>query len=367
MKFIFKKPKKNNILIFDRVGLNVFKLFFYDSQFEVLDRRKESINVYIILITIFNDGLKDFKTNYFKNYLMTVNPKIVLTFIDNNFRFFLLKKHYPKAKYICIQNGIRDENFFKELKKYYDFNKNLEIDYFFIFNKIMKKKLLPYIKSKYYETGSIKNNFYFRKKNIKHKYKKYITFITQTTSFFRPIEVIVFKELQKFCSQKKINLVFLEKKKSDIFNEDFFRNKFGPEKWIYEKYKNMQNTYEIINQSFMVIFIDSTLGYEALSKGIRVACFPYKSLNKNFRKNNIHNNLLPNKFGYPGNFANKGPFWSNYANKDMIIPLLNKVYNYKHNQWKNIFNQYSSLIMKYDSKNKIIKKVLRNICEESTK
>ena len=58
MKFIFKKPKKNNILIFDRVGLNVFKLFFYDSQFEVLDRRKESINVYIILITILMMALK---------------------------------------------------------------------------------------------------------------------------------------------------------------------------------------------------------------------------------------------------------------------------------------------------------------------
>jgi surface carbohydrate biosynthesis protein len=361
MKIIFKKPQKRKILIFDRQGLQVFRFFFHDSQFEVLDRRKESINIYILLVTLLNDGYKDFRTNYLKNYIKIVNPKIVLTFIDNNFRFFLLKKDYPKAKFICVQNGSRDENFFKELKKYYDLNKNLEIDYFFVFNKIMKKKLLPYIKSKYYYTGSIKNNFYFKKKNIKHRYKKYITFITQTTSFFRQIEVIVFKELQKFCSQKKINLVFLEKKNSDIFNEDFFRNKFGPEGWIYEKYKNMQNTYEIINQSFMVIFIDSTLGYEALSKGIRVACFPYKSLNKRFRKNNMQNNLLPNKFGYPENFANKGPFWSNYANKDMIIPILNKVYNYKHNQWKNIFNKYSSRIMKYDSNNKIFKKVLRNI------
>ena len=82
MKIIFKKPKQKKILIFDREGLDKFKLFFYNSQFEVLDRRKESINIYIILITIFNDGFNDFKTNYFKNYLKTVNPKIVLTFID---------------------------------------------------------------------------------------------------------------------------------------------------------------------------------------------------------------------------------------------------------------------------------------------
>lgn len=367
MKIFFFRPESKKILVFDREGSNVFSFFFKKNDFEIMDRRKESINLYVIIITLFKSGLNQFVRNYFKNYIEIVKPKIVITFIDNNFRFFLLKKDYSKAKYICIQNGNRDENFFIELKKYYDLNKNLEIDYFFVFNKIMQKKLSPYIKSKYYYIGSIKNNFYFKKKNIKHRYKKYITFITQTTSAFRPIEAIVFKELKKFCSQKKINLVFLEKKNSDIFNEDFFRNKFGSDGWIYEKHKNIQNTYEVINQSFMVIFIDSTLGYEALSKGIRVACFPYKSLNKNFRKNNIHNNLLPNKFGYPGNFANKGPFWSNYANKDMIIPILNKVYNYKHNQWNKIFNKYSSLIMKYDSKNKIIKKVLRNICKESTK
>ena len=115
-----------------------------------MDRRKESINLYIVIITLFKSGLNQFVRNYFKNYIEIVKPKIVITFIDNNFRFFLLKKDYPKAKYICIQNGSRDENFFKELKKYYDLNKNLEIDYFFVFNEIMQKKLLPYIKSKYY-------------------------------------------------------------------------------------------------------------------------------------------------------------------------------------------------------------------------
>ena len=77
-----------------------------------------------------------------------------------------------------------------------------------------------------------------------------------------------------------------------------FRNKFSPERQIYEKYKNVQNTYKIINQSFMIIFIGYALGYESLSKGIRVACFPYKSLNNNFRKNKMQKNLQPNKLSY---------------------------------------------------------------------
>jgi hypothetical protein len=77
----------------------------------------------------------------------------------------------------------------------------------------------------------------------------------------------------------------------------------------------------------MIIFIGYALGYESLSKGIRVACFPYKSLNNNFRKNKMQKNLLSNKFSYSENFINKGPFRSNYANNDLIISILNKVYN----------------------------------------
>ena len=147
----------------------MFRLFFYNSQFEVLDRRKESINIYIILITIFNDGFKDFKTNYFKNYLKIVNPKIVLTFIDNNFRFLLLKKTFPAAKYICIQNGMRDSKYFSALKQFKKIHKDLEIDYYFTFSRQIAKKISPFIRCRYFNIGSIINNYY----SLNQKLKKY--------------------------------------------------------------------------------------------------------------------------------------------------------------------------------------------------
>jgi surface carbohydrate biosynthesis protein len=178
MKIIFKKPKQKKILIFDRVGLDMFKLFFYHSQFDVLDRRKETINIYIILKTIFNDGFKDFKSNYFKNYLNTVNPKIVLTFIDNNFRFFLLKKTFPTAKYICIQNGMRDSRYFSDLKRFKKIHKDLEIDYYFTYSRQITKKISPLIKCRYFNTGSIINNCYSLDQKLKeYDFKKSITFI----------------------------------------------------------------------------------------------------------------------------------------------------------------------------------------------
>jgi hypothetical protein len=357
MKIIFSKPPKKKILVFDRASSDALKLFISNHQFEILDRRKESVNIYVAVTTFLKSGLKDFKSNYFKNYLLAVNPRIVITFIDNNFTFFLLKKLFPGPKYICIQNGNRNEIFFKELKKFYNLNKNLEIDYFFVFNKNIIKHLSSFVKSKYYSIGSIKNNHFVKKKKINEK--KYILFVTQTTSNFRIAETYVFQELNKFCSQKKIKLIFLEKKKSNIFNENFFRDKLKSSNWVYVKYIDIKSTYEIINKSLMVIFLDSTLGYEALSKGIKVACFPYGSLNKSFGNHDIQQTQAPIKFGYPNKFNNSGPFWSNHANKDLIIPLLEKVYNYKSYEWNKIYKKYSSKIMEYDSNNKILKKILK--------
>ena len=364
MKFIFSKPKKNNILIFDRVGLNVFKLFFYDSQFEVLDRRKESINIYIVLITILNDGFTDFKTNYFKNYLKTVNPKIVLTFIDNNFRFFLLKKSFPAAKYICIQNGMRNSEYFIALKRFKKIHKDLEVDYYFTFSNVIEKKISPYIKSKYFNVGSIINNHY----SIDQKFKQYIskktiTFISQFKSQFDHTapairaEIIILELLSKFCEKKKIKLNILGKiEKSEInkFNKNF---KFKI-KWNFIPKQKLEKTYQIVNSSNMIVYSDSTLGYEALSKGIRTVSFPIGSLKP---KKNEYNKMV---FGYPYRYPNQGLFWINYVNKKKMYLILDKIYSCSINNWKKIYVPYKKNILQYDKNNNtfkiIIKKVIKN-------
>ena len=365
MKIIFKKPKQKKILIFDREGLNKFKLFFYNSQFEVLDRRKESINIYIILITIFNDGFNDFKTNYFKNYLKTVNPKIVLTFIDNNFRFLLLKKTFPAAKYICIQNGMRDSKYFSALKQFKKIHKDLEVDYYFTFSNVIEKKISPYIKSKYFNVGSIINNHYSLDQKFKqHYFKKTITFISQFKSQFDHMmpairsEVIILKLLSKFCEEKKIKLNILGKiEKSEIkkFNKNF---KFKI-KWNFIPKGKLNETYKIVNSSNMIVYSDSTLGYEALSKGIRTVSFPIGSLKP---VKNKYNKMV---FGYPYRYPNLGFFWTNHEDKKKMYLILDKVYSCSINKWKRIYPTFKEKIMQYDKNNNkfktIIKKIIKNL------
>ena len=46
------------------------------------------------------------------------------------------------------------------------------------------------------------------------------------------------------------------------------------------------------------------------------------------------NRILPViPFGYPNNFENTGPFWTNEMNKDLIYKTLHNVYDYSEEEW----------------------------------
>ena len=71
-------------------------------------------------------NLKFSKENYIKFYFQSVNPKIIITSIDNNKNFYLLKNLYDKAKYISVQNAMRTtkKDIFAELNELKNIKKN---------------------------------------------------------------------------------------------------------------------------------------------------------------------------------------------------------------------------------------------------
>ena len=103
----FKKPPKK-VLIFDRAsidnGLGV--KFFKSREYEILDIRFESLNIYVFFYTILKFGFYDLKFKYFKSYMEIVKPKIVYTGIDNKIDFYKLKDYYENAFFISDQFGI---------------------------------------------------------------------------------------------------------------------------------------------------------------------------------------------------------------------------------------------------------------------
>ena len=349
--YTFKKPYKKKILVFDRecIKNEIATKLFKKSEYEILDIRYEKINLYVLLNVILNHGFKNIKFNYFKLYLEIVSPKIVYTAMDNQIDFFKLKEIYSKATYISDQFAISKDayashklklkkDFYWKCKKYLSKNNNkLSADIIFTFGTNQIKNMSRYINGKYYPLGSTKNNANVLKKRRKAKIKD-ITFIC---SGIYPAtlenEIKVFQNLIEFGKKNNIKINFLSKYSKK--EESFFRENYSNEKWTYLPKKNQSSSYQNINNSQFIVFTHSTMGLEALSKGIKIVSiyshFPEKSTCFNFKR--------------------KGPFWSNSMSYPNFEKLIKKVIKYSESEWKSIVKKYSKKILSYDPKN--VKKI----------
>ena len=368
-KWNFKKPNKKNILIYDRASEHFSRYLFPKKSYEILDSRYESTNIYIFCITFLKSGIKNFKDNYKKNFIEFVSPKIVFTSIDNNPAFYNLKNIYDKPFYISVQNGMRYNDFYKECKQYIQKTKRkLKADHIFLFGKNDKKRFSKIIEGNIHCFGNIINNHYL----IRPSQKKInsIMYISQykvtggdKLANLLEEEKRICGHLNKFCKKRNFKLIFCAKKgvplKSyyrNVLLKDISANKAIINKnilskgdWIYHPGGNVFKTYKKLNEQQMVVFSYSTLGFEALAKGLKCAIFykhfPSKDCNVKYPRS--------------------GVFWTNSKNYYDSKKILTRVIGLNNKRWKKIANKYSSEILTYDPANVKIKKILKNILKKN--
>ena len=104
-KIKFKNPEINKILIFDKENSEVNCRILGIKKYGIVHTRKEEICFPILLNLIIRFKLNIL--NYYIRYIELSNAKIVITFIDNNFIFYQLKKYFKSKIFISVQNGHR--------------------------------------------------------------------------------------------------------------------------------------------------------------------------------------------------------------------------------------------------------------------
>ena len=90
-KWVFKKPKKANILIYDDESIENLEFFLKGKKFEIFHVRHEILNIYVLINSILKNGFYKVRENYKLTFFTIVDPKLVITLIDENPGFFKLK------------------------------------------------------------------------------------------------------------------------------------------------------------------------------------------------------------------------------------------------------------------------------------
>lgn len=308
VKFLFKSPKKNKIIIFDDIG-NEISFILKKENFFLINPRINSmkeifLNYKILIFILFNIYKRSLKINYLIALINEIDPKIVITFIDNSQDFHKLSKYFDKKKdFVAVQNANRgDYSFLKEKQK-----KNVHIQKLFCLGEFdvefFKRNL---INNNPIVLGSLKNSIFFNKykKEINEKIlfdicligknivKKGNTDLTYE-NLILPESMILLNNLKKYLLNTKKSLVICCK------NYGF---KLEAEKYFYKKFfeninisistnaenisdDNYFNSYKNLIKSEVIIGLPSTLLREAFFYKKKILCFDYSNLDNHPFKN----------------------------------------------------------------------------------
>lgn len=353
-KFIFQSPKKANILLYDQ-GVrfnNLFMKSFKNRKFEIFYKRFEKINLYVLILTLLKSGYKNLKQNYLKNYIKIVNPKLVVTSNDVDILFYTIKKLVKKIKTIAVQRSFREINEFNLFKS----KKKNEYcaDYVFLFSSNQKKIFKRFISSKFIEIGSFANNFYKKKKNTKKQIlliSQFIQDFENKKQFYHEKKILKF--LINYCNKKNLKLKILLKNLSSYNYKD--KKDYKSAK-IYKKYfdfvdkdsiicqSNSKTNYNFLDENILVIFMDSALGLECISRGNKTLRIPLSKIKRG------HIDPLLGKIKYDIHLLD------NYLKFEK---KLNFIRDYDQNLYFKKFN--SKDLLYYDQNNKILKKMLKRL------
>jgi surface carbohydrate biosynthesis protein len=319
----------------------------------------KNINFFFLIKIFFSlKSLKALiKDGIFVSYLVSVisfyKPKLFLTFIDNNIKFYYLKKYFNTVKFVAIQNGARHKLYdlfgHPDIKK-----KNLSCDAIFVFGGDIKKMYKRYISANFYTVGCYRNNLF---KIQKIKKKRTIVFISQfrnhdENSYINHFgeKVITWRQFNKiiyevlpiildFSFKNNLKLLILGCYKPWQIEYDYYKKILNKTShWQFIKAESYKKSYFTIDSSELVVNIWSTLGYESLSRSNKT-CF---LRSKNFGSFDDRN------FGWPGKYNERGRFFTNEINKKKIYSILNYLKNVSNNDWLIQCNKYKKDIMKYE-------------------
>lgn len=364
-KWIWKLPSRKEVLIYDASGSEILSEYLKRSSYNIFYNRGyylkgEYLYISVILISIFSRRFWKGKISeaYRDCYIRFVDPKLIITFIDNSPGFYEIKNKFPKSKTLFIQNGWRGEigDVFEDLQ----FSNRYHVDYMLVFNKHIASKYKKYISGETIVIGSLKNNFVKKIPTVK---SNSVLFISQyrATPFFDNIflkkksgktysyrefynsDETVLKFLDNWCEKNRLQLkiasYYSESNSSEL---EYFESILRSNNWEILPRIDSYSSYTYLDTSKIVVSIDSTLGYESLSRGNRTAIF-------STRGHDIENNATT--FGWPGDYPDIGPFWTNQKNEKDFETIMNFLNSSSIEEWEKIYEEFSSDLMAYDPGN----------------
>jgi surface carbohydrate biosynthesis protein len=355
------------VLIYDAAEGYALLEYLHPWRPEVLHTRGEELNIPVLAASFFRRG--PFADAYIDGYIRAVSPRLVVTFTDNDSRFYFLAKRNSGIRTLFVQNGLRGYvgEVFENFHRLPILRGLRRVDLMAVFGNRIGAEYGNHIEGEVVSIGSIKNNWAARQCRGN---SGTIAFISQFRTdaevrcgrmiwtrqqFFENPDRLVLEFLLEYSQANSKRLIIVPcsgfRCPEDLPAErDYYVKLLGKREWVFAEGNTWRSCYDNVDAAEVVVSIDSTLGYEAAARGNKTAVF------------SIRSNLLAvagRTFGWPGKYPDDGPFWTNRPDAEVFKRILDHLFRCDANQWRAELEACNySEIMNYDPQNSALRSIL---------
>jgi len=376
----FSIPRRVRLVYFGRIGLGILRNYVTETDVAIYENPREQLNVWVALRMLLSRDLSEF--SYYRAFLRWRKPKFVITMEDNNLTFFATNVLLPSCTSIAIQNGLRKSlshsastNFMKELRQVDSLGYDADViatlgglgtDFF--------RSAMPNSRAKVIEVGNLMNNALRLDDNIPAGQPR-LVFVSKfpnrgskgiddawnssvfiysgevaftAEQYFR-VDSVVARECATIAQELSMEFCVLGKRpKWQVGEYDYYAHHLDGLPWTYLPSSNQASSYEQLRPNDVIVNVDSTIGYELLARGLRIAFITARMAVAG------HDEITEYRFGNPLVQEPSGPYWTSVATTKEIRRVVDYVATATAEQWHADSSAARELLLQYDQDNSLL-------------
>lgn len=289
-------PRKTDLIIFDNNEYEMLLSTVIPREYtaQLMDSSISCIYLnpiflFVYIITVIKNLLtgSKVKSALYKSYLLCIlkfiKPKAVITFTDNSLVYHWLVKYYKKARFIAIQNGVRQPYQFKIIKSSTDIMINHDIFYCFGRYDVKRHGEMGFTINTPIPIGSLRlSNFNDLNRKITPEYDIcLVSKYGKTNPLKKPlIDEFIYNsnrldlDVAKLAKNKKLKVVIALR--GSPKEEAYYRKIFG-DYATYVENKDSESSYRACFSSELIISYQSSMLIEMLASKKKVLHVDYTS------------------------------------------------------------------------------------------
>lgn len=387
MKFDFRRPRRTQLLFFGNTGLSILRNYIDEGDYVVYENPRQRINFWVALFAI-PLGRKS-ELTYYKAFLKLFRPKCAITMEDNSLTFYATKLFRPECKTLAVQNGIRGTLSNHECSSFSaDLQSKTAIGYGADVIATLGKSGTNFFKAivkesatRIVEVGSLRNNALphamkvatprlvmvstfpnvgedkdWDRESWKHEIAGYMGPQSITFESLYRIESVLAAVCAQVAAEVNYAFVILGKRPSSQPAEfQFFSDTLIDYQWTYQPASDQASSYVFANTDDVIVSTDSTLGFELLSRGLKVALITARMQVAGLHE--VDGVTLSSLVGLP----RRGAFWTDDSSQSEIRRVIQFVVGTPKSDWDVETSSIRNSVVDFDPGNQRFCTVLNTL------